>query len=82
MQIFSGNPRLVLCSLRDVQKFRSQWPCAELRERSYWFEFDGNGDLLDCDVPESDDGAAATALANDCREFLETGDLPEWLERN
>lgn len=29
--------------------------------------------------PTSDDGPAASALADDCREFLESGDLPDWL---
>lgn len=44
-----------------------------------WFEFDASGDLVDTDCPAHDDGPAASALADDCREFLESGDLPQWL---
>lgn len=61
-----------------VCDFNRQWPCSELRSRSYWFEFDSCGDLIDMNVPASDDGAAALALADDCRAFLETGALPQW----
>lgn len=82
MEIFSGNPRKVICNHVTVALFRAQWPCAELRDRAYWFEFDARGDLVDCDVPESDDGSAAKALADDCRQFLETGEKPEWLKGN
>lgn len=32
----------------------------------------------DSDVPESDDGGAASAMADDCRAWLEDGDAPEW----
>lgn len=80
MEIFSGNPRKVICSRDDVARFRAHWPCAELRNRAYWFEFDAGGDLIDCDVPESDDGSAAKSLADDCQQFLETGELPDWLK--
>ena len=42
-------------------------------------EFDASGDLVDTDCPASDDVPAAAALADDCKNFLETGELPDWL---
>ena len=70
MELFSGNKRKVIVSRDEVNAFRATWPCCELRDRSYWFEFDENGDLIDTDVPEQDDGTAATALACDAQSFL------------
>lgn len=69
----------ILVSRECVALFNAQWPCSELSsERHYWFEFDGNGDLVDCDVPEHSDGGAASAVADDCRAFAETGKQPDW----
>ncbi len=72
--------RKVGVSQIGVALFNRRWPCSTLREtRSYWFEFDENGDLIDTDVPESDDGPAAAAMADDCRAWLEDDERPEWL---
>jgi len=71
MELFSGNRNKVIVSRSEVAEFNSQWPCSELRDRSYWFEFAPNGDLIDTDVPEHDDGAAALALSYDAQEFWE-----------
>lgn len=77
--------RKVRVSAAGVAAFNRHWPCSPLRStRAYWFEFERDGvasdagDLVDCDVPESDDGAAALAMADDARRYLETGELPEW----
>lgn len=71
----------VRVSRDGVRAFNYTWPCSELRDtRAYWFEFDATGDLVDCDVPESDDGSAATAMADDCRAFVLDGKLPSWAE--
>jgi hypothetical protein len=78
MILFSGNSRKVICSRDDVADFNRGWPCSSLRARAYWFEFDSAGDLVDSDVPEHDDGPAASALADDAKAFLETGALPAW----
>lgn len=78
MHLFPGT-RKVFVSRDDVASFNRQWPCSELRStRAYWFEFDARGDLVDTDCPESDDGSAASAVVEDCREFLNTGTLPDW----
>lgn len=77
-KIFSGNAHKVIVSRDEVRLFNSRWPCSELRDRSYWFEFDANGDLVDVDVPEHDDGAAASAMADDCKAFLFDDVSPEW----
>jgi hypothetical protein len=53
----------------DVETFNASWPCSELRDRSYWFQFDGSGDLVDTNVPSAHDGSAASALSQDCWAF-------------
>ena len=70
MYLFSGNARKVIVTHNEVDQFNQSWPCSSLRSRSYWFEFDANGDLVDTDVPEQDDGEAASALAQDAKDFL------------
>ena len=73
-------PRKVRVSEVGITLFNATWPCSELRsKRSYWFEFDESGDLIDVDVPESDDGPAAAALADDCKAWMEDGRQPEWI---
>ncbi len=80
LTIFSGNHRKVIVSRQGVAMFNDQWPCSTLRaNRAYWFEFDTDGDLVDTDCPEHDDGPAATALAEDCRAWLFDDTDPEWL---
>jgi hypothetical protein len=76
--LFSGNPAKVIVSREEVAEFNRHWPCSELRDRSYWFEFDANGDLIDTDTPEHDDGPAASAMADDCRAYLMEGECPTW----
>jgi hypothetical protein len=73
--------RKVIVSRELVSAFNSQWPCSELRStRAYFFEFDTDGDLIDMDVPEHDDGRAASAMADDCRSFLFDDIMPVWAE--
>jgi hypothetical protein len=73
------NTSKVFVSRDDIAAFNRQWPCSELRSsRAYWFEFDADGDLVDTDCPEQDDGSAASAVASDCREFFLHGTLPDW----
>lgn len=77
--LFSANRRKVIVSREEVENFNRSWPCSELRAtRAYWFEFDANGDLVDTDVPEQDDGSAASAMAEDCKAFLFNDDAPRW----
>lgn len=79
LSIWSDDSRKVIVSIDGVKAFNRQWPCSELREtRAYWFEFDTDGDLIDTDVPEHDDGAAALAMSADCLTFLDEGELPGW----
>ncbi len=60
--IWNETSRKVIVSRDEVANFNSRWPCSELRDsRAYWFEFDSDGDLIDTDVPEQDDGSAASA---------------------
>jgi hypothetical protein len=70
--------RKVIVSRDAVRSFNRSWPCSTLRDRSYWFEFDTDGDLVDTDVPESDDGPAATAMSEDCQTYLNRDIRPEW----
>lgn len=63
-----------------IALFNARWPCSNLRTtRHYWFEFDSDGNLIDCDVPQHDDGDAAHALMEDCRAWLFDNVQPEWL---
>jgi hypothetical protein len=71
--------RKVIVSRDEVASFNRGWPCSELRStRAYWFEFEANGNLVDTDVPEQDDGSAASAMADDCKSYLFDGRRPEW----
>lgn len=71
--------RKVFVTAEQVAGFNRSWPCSELRpSRSYWFEFDERGDLVDTDCPEQDDGTAAAAMAEDCKKFLFDEDVPAW----
>jgi hypothetical protein len=72
----------VITTRDEVSAFNRAWPCSELRStRHYWFEFDTNRDLIDTDVPESDDGSAASAMADDCRAYLFDGTLADWMNQ-
>ena len=74
-------PRKVRISKEGVAAFNRAWPCSELRStRAYWFEFDSCGDLVDVDVPESDDGLAASAMAQDAKAFLLDDITPMWAQ--
>jgi hypothetical protein len=77
---FAGS-RKVNVTRAGIALFNAQWPCSELRpSRSYWFEFDTAGDLVDTDCPQHDDGPAASALADDCKAYLEDGAIPAWCD--
>ena len=69
MRLFSGNRNKVIVPREEVAEFRTRFPCSGLRDRSYWFEFDSRGDLVDTDIPHQDDGPGAAALADDAKEY-------------
>lgn len=74
-----NNTNKVIVSRNEVTAFNAMWPGSTLRDiRSYWFEFDHKGDLVDTDCPEQDDGPAASAMADDCRAWLFEDTSPEW----
>lgn len=76
---FSGCHSRIIVPQADVLSFNAQWPCSTLRStRHYWFEFDSDGDLIDCDAPEHDDGPAASAMADDARTFHLDDVQPDW----
>jgi hypothetical protein len=65
----------------EVAAFNRSWPCSELRAtRSYWFEFDQNGDLVDTDCPENDDGSAAAAMSEDCKRLAFDDVQAAWMD--
>lgn len=73
-------PHKVRVSREAVALFNARWPCSRLRDsRAYWFEFDDDGELIDSDVPQQDDGTEALALADDCKAWHFNGESPEWL---
>lgn len=63
--------RKVIFSRDEVDAFRATWPGCKLQSRSYWFEFDAQGDLIDTDVPEQDDGPESVALSDDAKDWLD-----------
>jgi len=74
-------PFKVRVSREGVAAFNRTWPGSTLRDsRAYWFEYDARGDLVDSDVPEHDDGAAALAMADDCKAFAFDDELPQWAD--
>lgn len=76
-------PRKVRVSPEGVAAFNRQWPGSTLwASRAYWFEFDEDGDLIDTDCPEHDDGPAAAAMADDCRAWLDCDELPSWSDQD
>ena len=68
----------VLISRDGVALFNKQWPGSKLRNRAYWFDFDNDGNLVDCDVPEQDDGLEAASLAQDALNWLFHDEMPQW----
>lgn len=78
-ELFSGSKGKVIVSRAEVALFNASWPGSALRStRHYWFEFDSHGDLIDSDVPHTDDGDAAAAMAEDCKAWLCDDIEPEW----
>jgi len=72
-------PRKVRVSPEGVASFNRAWPCSRLRaSRAYWFEFDSRGELVDSDLPHTDDGPEALAMAQDCLAWLDNDAAPEW----
>lgn len=70
----------VIVSRREVAAFNRAWPASKLNsDRSYWFEFDHRGDLVDTDVPEHTDGPEAVAMADDCKAYLYDDVAPDWM---
>lgn len=73
--------RKVIVSREGVAAFNRTWPCSSLRaSRAYWFEFDADGDLIDTDCPEQDDGPPASAMADDCKAYLFEDEQPSWAD--
>jgi hypothetical protein len=61
----------VMMSRKDVDAFKTSYPCSGLPSRAITFEFDSrNGDLVDI-FPDSArfDGPALLALSQDAQEF-------------
>lgn len=64
-------PRKVRFAKEEIAAFNLSWPCSKLRStRAYWFEFATNGDLVDTDVPQQDDGDEALALSYEAWKWL------------
>jgi hypothetical protein len=74
-----GNYGKAIVSRKEVAAFNTKWPCSTLRDtRSYWFEFDHEGNLVDTDCPEQDAGPAVSAMVADCWEYIANDTPPTW----
>ena len=61
----------VSVSKREVEDFKSHWPCSGLPTHAVTFQFDKkSGDLVDI-APNAFDGDAAVALAADAQAYGE-----------
>lgn len=72
MPTLYNNSRTVQFSRSEVRLFRTGWPCCKLALRSYWFEFDSEGNLIDHNVPTHRDGPESLALSAIAGEYLLT----------
>lgn len=73
-------PNKVRVSREGVALFNLRWPGSNLSSnRAYWYEFDAEGDLVDTDCPEHDDGPANLAMCDDCKAWLFDDVVPEWV---
>lgn len=71
--------RTVFVTRYETIAFNQAWPCSELRtDREHWFTFETNGDLVDHNLTDREDGSAASAMADDCKAYLERGECPDW----
>lgn len=63
----------VSVTAREVSDFAERWPCANLPDRSVWFQFDkSNGDLVDMQPnleEQGADGGAVLALSQDAQAY-------------
>jgi hypothetical protein len=68
--IDNGSFYTVKVSRSEVEDFNANWPCSELKDRAYWFQFQkSNGDIVDHNVPDANDGPACLALSKDAQAF-------------
>jgi hypothetical protein len=70
MRVFdNGCFYTVKISCREVEDFKTRWPCSGLPSRSVRFQFSKrNGDLVDLH-PSTLDGSAALALSQDAQAY-------------
>ena len=65
----------VTVSAREVEDFASRWPCANLRHKSVWLQFDKrNGNLVDTNNTQNHphaDGGAILALCDDAKDYAQ-----------
>lgn len=70
MRVFdNGCFYTVTVSRREVEDFKSRWPCSGLPSQAIWFQFSKwNGDLVDLHSATLD-GSAALALSHDAQAY-------------
>lgn len=83
INIISGEPGATYCKVQvtrhGVALFNARWPCSRLdASRSYWIEFDADGNRVDSDIPEHSDGPEAAALGDDLHGYAFDNTRPEW----
>lgn len=61
--------RRVRVSAAEVEAFKAKWPCSGLVAGRHFFQFDGNGNLVDVATPKGAQPTdALAALADDARD--------------
>lgn len=70
----------VIVSRQEIANFNRSRPQSLFRDtRTYWFEFDSEGELIDTDCPEQD-YVSESEIAGDCAAWLFDGIIANWME--
>lgn len=68
MHVHLSNPNRVVITALDILKFKESWPGSGLISTDRWVEFGTNGDLVDHNFLEREDGPAVLALTAEAEE--------------
>jgi hypothetical protein len=58
----------IIITAHDVGLFNAMWPASPIELRRHYAEFDRQGNLVDHDFNDNEDGAAALALIEDAQD--------------
>lgn len=72
MRMYKQGSEIRVCVSGDeVDYFNRHWPCSELTGHPISFTFASDGDLVDTNARETEDGGALLALSQDAWKYTE-----------